>query len=109
MREVKNRGLRAVVFSNILPTSAAKIREIAGYDGFDDEVLSCEVGLKKPDPAIYQKAIEVAQCRPEECIFIDDKESNLVPARALGIVTILATSTEQIKHDLLQLLQESSK
>ena len=105
VREVKNKGLRAVVFSNILPTSAAKIREIAGYEGFDAEVLSCEIGLKKPDPAIYQKAIEAAQCRPEECIFIDDKESNLVPARALGMTTILATGTEQIKHDLLRRLR----
>ena len=104
VREVKRRGLRAVVFSNILPASAAKIREIAGYDGFDAEVLSCEVGFKKPDPAIYQKALDAAQCLPKECIFIDDKEPNLVPARALGMTTILAINPKQIEQDLLQLL-----
>ena len=104
VHQVKARNLRAVVFSNILPTSAAKIREIVGYEGFDAEVLSCDVGLKKPDPAIYQKALEAAECLAEECIFIDDKEVNLVPARSLGMTTILATSTNQIKRDLSELL-----
>lgn len=104
VREVKLRGLRTLVFSNILPTSAARIRELAGYEGFDAELLSCEVGLKKPDLAIYQKAVQLAECMPEECILIDDKESNLTPARKLGMTTILAKSTEQIRADLLRLV-----
>lgn len=104
IKEVKTRGYRAVVFSNILPPSAARIREVAGYEGFDAELLSCEVGLAKPDPAIYQKAVQLAECAPEECIFIDDKENNLIPARELGMTTILATNSEQIRRDLLQLL-----
>lgn len=104
VRTVKGMGLRVVVFSNILPTSAAEIRRNGGYDNFDALVLSYEVGCKKPDPRIYQKALEVAQCRPEECIFIDDREDFLIPARAHGIVTILARSSAQIEHDLLRLL-----
>lgn len=104
VHEVKARGLRAIVFSNILPTSAAKIREIAGYEGFDAEILSCDVGLKKPDLEIYHKAIEIAGCSPEECIFIDDKEVNLTPARQLGMVTVLGTNPEQIKKALLSII-----
>lgn len=104
VHEVKAMGLRAVVFSNILPPSAARIREVAGYEGFDAELLSCEVGLKKPDPEIYQLAVQMAECSPEECIFIDDKEKNLVPARELGMATIHAISTDQIRRDLLSML-----
>jgi epoxide hydrolase-like predicted phosphatase len=104
VREVKNRGLRTVVFSNIIPPGAAGIREIAGYDGFDAEVLSCEVGMRKPQPEIYHAAIGAAECRPEECIFIDDKEKNFIPARELGMTVILAVSTDQVRRDLLDLL-----
>ena len=101
VHDVKARGFRTVVFSNILAPSAQQIRWQGGYDVFDAEVLSCEVGLKKPDPAIYDKALEAALCLPEECIFIDDKAHNLIPAQALGMKTILAVSPEQIKRDLL--------
>ncbi|HEX6462171.1 MAG TPA: HAD family phosphatase [Candidatus Saccharimonadales bacterium] len=101
---VKGLGLRAVVFSNILPTSAARIRELAGYEGFDAEILSCEVGSCKPEPEIYQLALKAAQCLPENCIFIDDQEKNLVPARELGMTTILAVNTVQIIQETKQLV-----
>ena len=104
VQTVKAKGFRVVVFSNILPTSAAEIRRNGGYDNFDALVLSCEVGFKKPDPRIYQKALEAAQCQPEECIFIDDREDFLAPARELGITTILAQSSVQVEQDLLKLL-----
>lgn len=106
VQQVKARGLRTVVFSNILFPSAEKIRENGGYEAFDAEILSYEVGFKKPDSAIYQKALEAAQCLPEECIFIDDVPKYLIPAQALGMKTILATSPEQIKRDLFVMLGE---
>lgn len=108
VQTVKDMGLRVVVFSNILPTSAAEIRQNGGYDTFDALVLSYEVGSKKPDPRIYQHALKAAECQPDECIFIDDREDFLAPARALGMSTILAHSSAQIEHDLLGLLNESA-
>lgn len=104
VQEVKQRGLRVVVFSNILAPSAARIRENGGYDGFDALVLSYEAGERKPQPGIYQKAIEAARCQPKECIFIDDKISSLKPAQQLGMTTILAKNTKQISRELRQLL-----
>lgn len=104
VQTVKDMGFRVIVFSNILPTSAAEIRRNGGYDNFDAEVLSYETGYKKPDPRIYQKALEVVECRPEECIFIDDREDFLIPAREVGMQTILALNSTQIKNDLLTLL-----
>jgi epoxide hydrolase-like predicted phosphatase len=106
VKEIKARSLRTIAFSNILPPNAAHIRELAGYEGFDAELLSCEVGLAKPNPMIYQRALELANCAPEECIFIDDKAANLMPAMALGMTTILAENPEQIRTDLLSLLKD---
>jgi len=56
---------------------------------FDSLVLSYHVGLMKPHPRIYQIALEAAQVRPPEAIFIDDLEENVRMAEALGMATIL--------------------
>jgi len=55
---------------------------------FDDYVLSHEVGLMKPDPRIYEIALERAETRAGECVFIDDLEENTDAAAKLGIQTI---------------------
>ena len=58
-------------------------------DLFDARVLSGQVGLRKPDPAIYALAAERLSLAPEACVFVDDLPGNLEPARALGMATIL--------------------
>ncbi len=67
---------------------------------FDGGVFSHEVGVRKPDPRIYLAALEKAHMNPQESVFIDDKESSLPPAKALGIETILFTTPKQLKYDL---------
>jgi epoxide hydrolase-like predicted phosphatase len=50
---------------------------------------SAKIGLRKPNPKIYAYALKKLGTKPSECIFIDDKPENLVPAKKLGINTIL--------------------
>ena len=56
---------------------------------FTEVVVSSEVGIRKPDTAIYEFAAEKLGRAPADCVFVDDVEINLVPARALGMGTIL--------------------
>jgi putative hydrolase of the HAD superfamily len=56
---------------------------------FDAYVISGEVGLRKPDPAIYSLAAERMGLPPEAIAFVDDLPGNLKPARALGMTTIV--------------------
>jgi epoxide hydrolase-like predicted phosphatase len=56
---------------------------------FDALVISGEVGLRKPDPAIYSLAAERLGVAPEKCVFVDDLPGNLKPAAALGMATVL--------------------
>jgi putative hydrolase of the HAD superfamily len=56
---------------------------------FDAWVISGEVGLRKPDPAIYALAAERLELEPEACVFVDDLPGNLKPAAALGMATVL--------------------
>lgn len=67
---------------------------------FDFVIISSLTGFHKPQPEIYKIAIENANCGAEECLFIDDLENNLVPARDLGMKTILFENPKQIKKDL---------
>lgn len=56
---------------------------------FDDVVISGEVGLRKPDPAIFLLAAERLDVAPDACVFVDDHPLNLKAAAALGMQTIL--------------------
>lgn len=65
-----------------------------GYDRamfdelFDAVVISGEVGVRKPDPAIYLMAAERLGARPSECVFVDDFMVNAEAAEAVGMVGI---------------------
>ena len=56
---------------------------------FDAWVISGEVGLRKPDPAIYELAAERLGLPTSACVFVDDLPGNLKPARALGMATVV--------------------
>ncbi len=51
-------------------------------------ILSHEVGLRKPDPAIYRKALEMSGTAPEETVFVDDLKPNVDAAADLGMIAI---------------------
>jgi putative hydrolase of the HAD superfamily len=45
--------------------------------------------VNKPEPAAYDRALAIVQARPPECMFIEDSVRNLLPARAVGMLTVL--------------------
>jgi putative hydrolase of the HAD superfamily len=55
---------------------------------FEHVVESSRLGMRKPDPRIYQHACDLLGVQPEECVYLDDLGINLKPARALGMRTI---------------------
>lgn len=58
---------------------------------FDVVVISDEVGLRKPEPEIYQLTAGKLGLRPADCVFVDDTARNLVTAQRLGMATVLFT------------------
>jgi len=58
------------------------------------------LGVKKPDRAIYRMALHLTQRRPEECLFIDDRELNLECARTEGMHTIRYEGPGQLQDQL---------
>ena len=89
VQALTNRGVQTALVSNSWGPSD-------GYPWdrlprFSEVVVSSEVGIRKPDSAIYELAAAKLGRAPTECVFIDDVEINLVPARSLGMETILHT------------------
>lgn len=64
---------------------------------------SCWVGVLKPGSRIYEVALAMSQAEPGSSVFIDDRERNLEPARALGMRTIRFTDALQLRQELAAL------
>lgn len=92
---------RTVLLSNTNAIHYSMLKErysiLRHFDGY---CLSHEVGAMKPDPRIYQRAVELAQCRPEECFFTDDIAEYVEGARHAGIDAVQFQSAAQIAEEL---------
>jgi epoxide hydrolase-like predicted phosphatase len=71
---------------------------------FDGVVISGEVGIRKPDPAIYELGARAIDLDPATCVFVDDLPGNLKPARALGMATVLHRDAAETIPELEGLL-----
>jgi len=67
---------------------------------FDHVIESAEIGLRKPDPRIYQMMVETLKVDPKRCVYLDDLGVNLKPAREMGMTTIKVTSGAQAIAEL---------
>jgi putative hydrolase of the HAD superfamily len=67
---------------------------------FSAFLSSCYLGVRKPEPEIYRMAVDIVQRRPEDCVFVDDRELNLECAVLAGIRPVLATGTDSVAAGL---------
>jgi len=73
------------------------------YSHFDRKFLSYKLGMQKPSKAIFTLALKKLKVKPQEALFVDDKESNLRVARELGIVCIQFNNNAQLATELAPL------
>jgi epoxide hydrolase-like predicted phosphatase len=71
---------------------------------FDGVVISGEEGIRKPSRRMYELGAERAGVSPEVCVFVDDLEFNLKPARDMGMATVHHTSAETSIPELERIL-----
>jgi putative hydrolase of the HAD superfamily len=108
INKLKSEKFRLSILSNVFPYQAETIREMNGYALFDDIFLSCQTGFKKPDLEFYEFAVKEMNVSPKECLFIDDKEENLLPAKKLGMKTVLAKKPDQIVKDVWAIIESDN-
>ncbi|GGP87033.1 HAD family hydrolase [Streptosporangium pseudovulgare] len=101
LRAARAAGLRTCLVSN----SWANEYPRDGWEEFFDEVvISGEVGMRKPEPRIFEHALGRVRLTGEECVFVDDIEANIVAARALGIVGVHHREAEETIAELETIL-----
>ena len=70
---------------------------------FHSTMYSFEVAVSKPDKRAYELILEELQVKPDECLFIDDSEINLVAAGKIGMQAIQFTKAKELQNDLRNL------
>ena len=104
MRDLRDRGLRMALLTNNVrewePHWRAKLPDVDEI--FEVIVDSGFVGMRKPDPAIYELTLERlgGDVRAEECVFVDDFEVNCAAARDLGMHAVQYHDAEQTIAEL---------
>jgi putative hydrolase of the HAD superfamily len=91
---------KVALLSNVIKMYSEQHRKSNRYSMFDPVILSDEVGMRKPEKEIYELTLNKLGMKADECVFIDDKERNIIPAREMGFKTILFKDAEQMKKEL---------
>lgn len=90
VRRIREAGIATGIVTNNVVELREHWRAMLAVDElFDFVVDSSEVGVRKPDPAIFQIALELAGVAPQRALFLDDHDGNVAAATSLGIRSIL--------------------
>lgn len=101
VKSLKMQKLKIAMLSNAYPFHRDMVKKLGYYDLFPTVILSCEIGnIEKPDPRAYHVLLTKLDLRADQCVFIDDKEENIIAAQALGIDAILFQSVKQLQEEL---------
>lgn len=97
---LKKKGYKIAILSDQWHLSKKTLVPEKYEKKFDVSIISCDVGLRKPDPKIYKLILKKLKLPAKNCIFIDNREWNLEPAKKLGIKTILFKENKQVFREI---------
>lgn len=102
LRSLRRQGKRLVLLSN---TSISHIefvrREFEVLSYFDDFVLSYEIRALKPQPAIFEAALDRIHCPPDRCFYTDDIAAYVEAGRSHGLQAEIFTTAESLRRQLV--------
>ena len=95
--DLRTRGVRIGILSNLPRPLGTRLRATPGFmSHFDHATLSFELGIVKPDRAIYEHAVRGLNVSPGDALFLDDRPENVEGARAAGLQAKLYTSWSEL-------------
>jgi putative hydrolase of the HAD superfamily len=82
--------LRKVVFTNADGEHARRVLDLLGVPHHFERIVDVrDSGFNcKPHPSTYRRILDILDARPDECVMVDDSVDNLVPAKAMGMLTV---------------------
>jgi epoxide hydrolase-like predicted phosphatase len=99
-RQARAAGVRVGLLSNSWGLSAYPWERLATH--FDVRIISGEVGLRKPDRAIYELALQRLGTEPTRTAFVDDLPRNVQAAEELGVFGVVHEGDDQATADMLR-------
>lgn len=94
--KLKDKGYKIAILSDQWYLSKKALVISKYMKKFDEVVISCDVGVRKPAIKIYKLILKKLRVKPAQCLFIDNQSWNLKPAKKLGIKTILFKTNKQL-------------
>lgn len=105
IRELRTQGYAVGLITNNVREASGTWRALIPVDElFDVVVDSCEVGMRKPNPAIFLHTLALLGRRPEEAVFLDDSPGNVAGARVAGLRGIHVEDPDEALAELDELL-----
>jgi 2-haloacid dehalogenase len=102
--ELADAGVRLLALTNwsaeTFPTARLRYPSFARFEGI---VVSGEHGLAKPDPELFAVLMRSYEVDPATTVFVDDKDSNVEAAAALGFTGVVFTTPDGLRDDLVRL------
>lgn len=101
LSNLKSAGHKLVLLSNTHEIHYAFIKKnYSVHKYFDQEILSYEEGVRKPDLEIFKIAVKKANCLTKDAFFIDDLQENIQTAKSFGIDSLVFTNVKDLKKFL---------
>lgn len=110
MEQLRAEGYRMALLTNNVREWEARWRALAPIDDiFELVVDSAFVGMRKPDPEIYELTLVRLGVVAKECLFIDDVERNCDAARSVGMSAVVYRDPEQAVSEIRAALLDGAR
>ncbi len=100
---LRKKGYKIAILSDQWHLSKEVLASKKLMKKFDVVVISCDVGVRKPNSKIYKIVLKKLNLPAKGCVFIDNQMWNIKPAKKLGMKTILFKDTNQLIKELNKL------
>jgi putative hydrolase of the HAD superfamily len=98
--DIRASGLRTAILSNMPAPVRDYVLRCSWLPEFDSQTFSCELGVCKPAPEIYRDCLNKLGAQPSEVLFLDDRESNVRAAEALGLHAVLFKNPDDASSEI---------
>lgn len=93
------------LISNAWSGMRAHLKKEKLLELFETVVISAEVGVMKPEARIYSIALEQAEVKAEEAVFVDDVQTNIDACQQIGMKGVLFNDPQKAEEELKKLLK----
>jgi len=100
---------RVVCGTNTIDSHYYYLLNQGSYEIFDEVYASTLMGISKPNPDFYWYILNKEGIKPENAVFVDDIEENIISAQKIGISSILFTDADSLKRQIIKFSNPKGK